>query len=1082
MMFAKQPHGILLNRPKVAGVPVKVENFSEPNSYAQELGVKPGWSVVKIADRALPVGSKWSEVDHTLRKALQHLPPHPLLMVFQTGESSMANETMSFERSPLGLGVSHHAPFTVEHVDSSGQAAAEGVRVGWKVIRIGQHEIIDRTDPAKVEEWLESAEHQLPPEDYEKAVRLDVIDANQHPHVVHLDRHGHGVNFAGSGKSLQVHSFTCCSHGFTKNMHEGMQVLKIDNEDVQDQNPAQLSLHIHSKTEKLPAFPLKVVFETSPTAGVGKLETVYFERQPLGIDWTEHAPFKVHQFFIDSYAEEKGVKKNWTIKRIGTQDVSQLRDRSQLESCLQEGTDHLPQVDKGLEVEFRDPDGRRRIVRFARQPFGMVLGQSSPPTVKGFRFNSYAEERGIRKEWQIVRVHHERVQNSSPRHVEECLAKHANLFSLEAWPLRVEFKAKGVQMNSTKIVDLERKPHGIVLSHSPPFKVNHFRPDSHAEVKGVKLGWEVRKVGTMIVESGRSSGHGRQGDHDRHGVPHAPDSSSPLSPHSGESHGEHSSNDRVHRAEPSRRSWNTQGSHSNQQAHEQVIQGPQDALDRGSEHLPPMPGAHMVVEFETSSHPTDADRVTTVMGKHYRTFWLRHRPLGFTCDEYHRVQEFPFNSYAKDEGIVPGWKVSKVGHETVGMTTGHHQVNEWLHSQSADLPPWPLRIDFHDEHSDVKTLWFERADIGIDWSESLPMRVRKFEDRSLAKNMGVQQNWTVVQIGDEDIRHQTSLQHVKQLLEDGFAHLDHEYGGFTAVFDVPGRRSHSSGPSPTQKFDYMPSGIIWSDSYPPRVKGFEFNSYALHKGVEIGWTLKRLCRENVGRLGRVEVEKLWHEKELAFGLPHWPLKITFDTASRGCSPCGRKASRSPGRGGSPGPRGNAGKQQSDQHGQQQQRHPPPTGTNPGMAGTHSQQQAWDGRGFNSPIRERSNRSHIEWSDNMCTVSFHRQPLGMVLSMPKSKSRLSVKRVLEGLHEEDASSKNVEPHWVITHIGDQDLRTLQKEQIRILLDQGIKNLRYTALRRSQVEHASHRSRYPGVDGDQPPGPREQVGCGSAELYV
>lgn len=885
--FSYHPHGMVLSR---SGT-MKVEDFVKPNSYARELGIKDGWSIARIGDRPVAKGAKFSDVDHWLRAALQHLPTHPLRIDFRATGSSNPPERIDFERSPLGLEVSYMAPFKVEHITPDGQAHDNGVREGWEVTRIG-HEVITRdTQPSQVHEWLEIAEQHLPPEDFDKAVRLDVVDANDHPHIVHLDRHGHGMKLERQHNGpVQVNSFTCCSYASRKSVQKGMQILKIDGHEVGSKDPESIENLISSKTEKFLPLPLKVVFDT----GHGhKHQTVLLDRQPLGIGLSPTAPFKVTEFHIDSYAAEKGVRKGWSFVKIGTEDVSRDIDQEGFMRTLDEGTDHLPQVEKGLEVEFSDR-GRRRIVRFNRWPFGMDLSDHAPTSVVNFEFNSYARERGVRLEWQIVRIHTDgNLQKQNPVHVRQLLQKHARFFHLEAWPLRVEFKT-GHSSTSLRTFDFEKKPLGIVLSNGPTFKVEHFKPDSHAEDLGVELDWEVTKIGQQLV-----------------GATHS-------------------------------------------------FSFPQKSLADGSEHLPEMPGVHLIVEFDTG---TTSARSATASARSATTreIWLRRRPLGFTVDDHHKVQKFGFNSYASDLGIEPQWRVTRVGSEPVSHSTTGHQINDWLHRQSATLEPWPLRMVFDSGHNNMKTMFFERADLGILWSEYLPMRVDGFEPSSYAADKGVRIGWIVKEVGDKKTSRMT-LDTIKLLLEEGKADLDHDGSGLRVEFVDEHRQPHS------KVFQCMPSGITWKmHDTTPLVQEFSFNSYAKSIGVQAGWTVKRLGdgRTDMSHLSGAEVEHIWKEKESACGLKQWPLRITFRT------------------------------------------------------------------GNSSPRSGGHDSSHSQ------TVNFPCQPLGIVF-----EDRVPIKIAkLEPLHEDDASHLSVEKNWVVTHIADEDVTKLKKEEVLKLLGQGLKPLRY-----------------------------------------
>jgi len=78
----------------------------------------------------------------------------------------------------------------------------------------------------------------------------------------------------------------------------------------------------------------------------------------------------------------------------------------------------------------------------------------------------------------------------------------------------------------------------------------------------------------------------------------------------------------------------------------------------------------------------------------------------------------------------------------------------------------------------------------------------------------------------------------------------------------------------TYYFDMHPLGIIYSKTAPIIVEDFKFNAYAKHKGVQIGWIVKRVHDTEVRDSHDLEEVKK-RVKDYLREYPCWPLRLEF---------------------------------------------------------------------------------------------------------------------------------------------------------------------------------------------------------------
>jgi len=228
--------------------------------------------------------------------------------------------------------------------------------------------------------------------------------------------------------------------------------------------------------------------------GNGQVKPFYFEMQPLGVEFTKARPIRVHHFKPDSYAKVCGLEASWMVLKVGEAAATDL-DFRRLMRCIDDGLRHLPQEEKGLRIDFLDNARFRRTFYFQRQPLGILPSRQVPVCVEEFTASSYARERGVETGWAIARVgEHEVSSRDSPQEVARMLRDLSR--SLPLWPLRLDLDMGG---NSVRTLYMEQKDLGLELSRRPPLCVEQLTQGGYAEASGMRLGWQVLRVGNRVV-------------------------------------------------------------------------------------------------------------------------------------------------------------------------------------------------------------------------------------------------------------------------------------------------------------------------------------------------------------------------------------------------------------------------------------------------------------------------------------------------------------------------------------------------------------------------------------------------------
>lgn len=154
-------------------------------------------------------------------------------------------------------------------------------------------------------------------------------------------------------------------------------------------------------------------------------------------------------------------------------------------------------------------------------------------------------------------------------------------------------------------------------------------------------------------------------------------------------------------------------------------------------------------------------------------------------------------------------------------------------------PSGSVRFDFRTLERKRVTLYFRCKPLGIVFDRRRPTRVSDFHFNSQAQSMGVEKGWTIVRVGDTDVRrgidNPTSM---SDLLRMEMVSLP--YWSLRTEFLTP------AGHRRRINFTHQPLGLIFqTNSVPLTVKGFKPNSYAQTRGVQVEWTISRIANVNV---------------------------------------------------------------------------------------------------------------------------------------------------------------------------------------------------------------------------------------------
>mmetsp|Transcript_168518 Transcript_168518/g.298668 ORF Transcript_168518/g.298668 Transcript_168518/m.298668 type:complete len:370 (+) Transcript_168518:47-1156(+) len=145
---------------------------------------------------------------------------------------------------------------------------------------------------------------------------------------------------------IRIEGFNFNSYGKTLGLEVGMQLTKINNEDVHANHKfSDVEHKVHAAIGDLPWWPLHIVFKTV----TGEIKGIDFVRRPLGIQFTRHLPIKIENFKPHSYAQEMGCELDWEIVKIADEKEAFQDSKkafNMVNEHLHEGLNHLPEKKK----------------------------------------------------------------------------------------------------------------------------------------------------------------------------------------------------------------------------------------------------------------------------------------------------------------------------------------------------------------------------------------------------------------------------------------------------------------------------------------------------------------------------------------------------------------------------------------------------------------------------------------------------------------------------------------------------------------------------------------------------------------
>jgi len=145
-------------------VPLTVKNVEE-GLGGHSAGVKPGWVFQAIGEKSLD-GLAYKEAMAELQNGLGSLeaasssdPPGAVIVKFVVSEGYLRK--VAFTKKPLGMNFSTDGPLAVTKVAEGGNAQMLGVQPGWKLNRVGDQDLKDKT-VTQVAELIKQASTDLP--------------------------------------------------------------------------------------------------------------------------------------------------------------------------------------------------------------------------------------------------------------------------------------------------------------------------------------------------------------------------------------------------------------------------------------------------------------------------------------------------------------------------------------------------------------------------------------------------------------------------------------------------------------------------------------------------------------------------------------------------------------------------------------------------------------------------------------------------------------------------------------------------------------------------------------------------------
>mmetsp|Transcript_49834 Transcript_49834/g.113432 ORF Transcript_49834/g.113432 Transcript_49834/m.113432 type:complete len:294 (-) Transcript_49834:161-1042(-) len=142
----------------------------------------------------------------------------------------------------------------------------------------------------------------------------------------------------------------------------------------------------------------------------------------------------------------------------------------------------------------------------------------------------------------------------------------------------------------------------------------------------------------------------------------------------------------------------------------------------------------------------------------------------------------------------------------------------------AKVPPG-LRLDFDDHLGNIKTIYATYRPLGIINRESAPINVDDLTFNSYAMSLGVRETWTIVHVGNVDVRGKTNYAEVKGLIDNGLK----SYPVWPLKMELT---QAGTGAKKNYEFNCRPLGFEFDNKAPIKVKQVYPNSQAQEKGMK----------------------------------------------------------------------------------------------------------------------------------------------------------------------------------------------------------------------------------------------------------
>lgn len=318
---------------------------------------------------------------------------------------------------------------------------------------------------------------------------------------------------------------------------------------------------------------------------------------------------------------------------------------------------------------------------------------------------------------------------------------------------------------------------------------------------------------------------------------------------------------------------------------------PDDESDEPDESNEPQPvaAAPLVVEPEPAPAPAQIPEVVAQppgvpIYFDNEPYYFEYHPIGISFRHFTspiRIAGFTFNSYGRTLGLKEGQQLTRIKDVDVREDFHYGQIDSLLCSAVQELPMWPLRIDFQTNSNETKKFYFKQRPLGIRFTQHLPIRIKEFRPHALAQKAGVQVDWKIVRIAEEDTTpegmarinittNRAGYEHVENNLLKGIDPLP--YWPVSLEFKAPPSREIM-----TINVLRRPLGIALRRTKQGtfKVDSVEPQSVAEDLGVQVGQNLIRIMGEDVKK----DRDAKHVEKELHDMTQHLPQKTPSSRGS-----------------------------------------------------------------------------------------------------------------------------------------------------------------------------------------------------------